>query len=253
MASSSQTGRVSLVGAGPGDADLLTRRAAARLADADVVLHDQLVGPDVLALVSPTALVVDVGKRKGRGWRQRDIERLLVEHAQRGAHVVRLNGGDPFLFGRGTEEVAACTRAGIAVEVVPGVSAALAAPALAGVAVTSRDVSAHVTVLSGHLARDDDRDWSAFVRVRGTLVILMAASTGSAIAARLIAAGMDPATPTAVTVDASLPDQRVLGGTIADLAARTSPLPAPAVITVGAVAASARADLPLAQRVSRVA
>ncbi len=133
---------LALVGSGPGDPDLLTRRAATLLGVADVVLHDWLAGTAVLQLVRPDALLIDVGKGKGCGTDQRRIEQLMIAHHASGRRVVRLKGGDPFLFGRGMEEVRAAEAAGIAVEVVPGVSSALAAPALAGIAVTERQVSA---------------------------------------------------------------------------------------------------------------
>jgi uroporphyrin-III C-methyltransferase len=237
-----RTGRVTLVGAGPGDPGLLTRRGADALARADVVLHDRLVGEGVLALCGPRARLVPVGKRKGGGCRQRTIEALLVGLARRGDDVVRLKGGDPFLFGRGAEEVAACRRAGIEVEVVPGVTAALAAPSLAGVPVTRRGASPHVTVVSGHRADDAEQDWrvlAALAREGGTLVVLMAASTAAAVAGALVAGGLDAATPVAVTVDASRPGQRVLHGRVADLVERDAPLPGPCVLTIGAVAADA--------------
>jgi uroporphyrin-III C-methyltransferase len=245
-----RVGRVALVGAGPGDPGLLTRRAAELLAGADVVLHDALVGPGVLALVGPAAELVDVGKRKGHGCDQRRIDELLVAHARRGAHVVRLKGGDPFLFGRGGEEAAACAAAGIEVEVVPGVSAALAAPALAGIPVTHRGVSASVTVVSGHLV-GDGYPWEAIVRAGGTLVVLMAATTAGSIAAELLAAGLGADVPVAVVAEASRPEQQVLTGDVADLARRAEALPGPCVVVIGAVAARARTDGAIAVELAR--
>lgn len=228
-----------LVGAGPGSADLMTRRGATLLAAADVVLHDWLVGDGVLALARPGARLIDVGKAKGRGSSQRHIEQLLVAHHGDDARVVRLKGGDPFLFGRGMEEVDAACAAGFAVEVVPGVSSALAAPALAGIAVTERSVSAQVTVISGH--RVDGRhtngyDWPALATQAGTLVVLMAATTGVQIARVLATNGMDPSTPAAVVSDASGPDQQTLATTVGSLARRVAPLPGPSVLVIGAVA-----------------
>ena len=178
---------VALVGAGPGDPDLLTRRAATLLGAADVVLHDWLSGADVLALARPGATLIDVGKGKGCGAGQRYIERLIVAHHDAGARVVRLKGGDPFLFGRGMEEVRAARAAGFDVEIVPGVSSSLGAPSLAGMAVTERGISAQVTIVSGHRV-DTDNDWSTLARLDGTLVVLMAATTGSAVADRAAAA-----------------------------------------------------------------
>ena len=229
---------VALVGAGPGDPDLLTRRGALLLGAADVVLHDWLAGADVLALARSDAQLIDVGKGKGCGASQRYIEGLIVAHHGAGARVVRLKGGDPFLFGRGMEEVRAARAAGFDVEVVPGVSSALAAPALGGIAVTDRGVSAHVTILSGHRV-DRENDWGSLARVGGTMVVLMAASTGVRVAAALVAAGMDRAAPVAVVVDASGERQAVLPTTLGELATRSAPLPGPCVLVIGAVAASA--------------
>jgi uroporphyrin-III C-methyltransferase len=242
---SERVGRVTLVGAGPGDPGLLTRRAAEVLAGADVVLHDQLVGPGILALVNPGAELVDVGKRKGSGCDQRHIEELLVAHARRGAHVVRLKGGDPFLFGRGGEEAACCAAHGIDVQVVPGVSSALAAPALAGIPVTHRGLSASVTVVSGHLV-DGTYPWDAVVRAGGTLVVLMAATTAGSVAAALLAAGLSAEVPVAVVVEASRADQRVLTGDVGDLVRREEALPGPCVLVIGAVVALARSDSTIA-------
>lgn len=230
---------VALVGAGPGDPDLLTQRAALLLGAADVVLHDWLAGADVLALARPDARLIDVGKGKGCGASQRYIEQLMIAHHDAGSRVVRLKGGDPFLFGRGMEEVRAARAAGFEVEVVPGVSSALAAPALGGVAVTDRGVSAQVTILSGHRV-EGDNDWDALARIGGTLVVLMAATTGPRVAGALVTAGMDAGTPVAVVVDASGAGEAVLAMSLGELAARRDPLPGPCVLVIGAVAASAR-------------
>jgi uroporphyrin-III C-methyltransferase len=226
-----------LVGAGPGDAGLLTRRGAELLAAADVVLHDWLVGPDVLALTRPGCRLVDVGKAKGRGCRQDEIDRLLIFYYRAACRVVRLKGGDPFVFGRGIEEVRAAGEAGFDVEVVPGVSSALAAPELAGIAVTERGRSAQVTIVSGHRV-DGDNDWAALARTSGTLVVLMAATTGPSIAARLIAAGMGARTPVAVVAAAGCDDQAIGRGDLASLARRSADLPSPCVIVIGDVASA---------------
>lgn len=228
---------VALVGAGPGDPELLTRRAATLLAAADVVLHDWLSGPQVLALARRGATLIDVGKGKGCGASQRYIEQLMVAHHAAGARVVRLKGGDPFLFGRGMEEVRAGRRAGFDVEIVPGISTSLGAPALAGIAVTDRGVSAQVTILSGHRV-DTDNDWSTLARLDGTLVVLMAATTGASVARALLRAGASAALPAAVVVEASSPRQAVWHTDLATLAARAAPLPGPCVLVIGAVAAS---------------
>jgi len=228
---------VALVGAGPGDPELLTRRAATLLGAADVVLHDWLSGPDVLALTRPDALLVDVGKGKGCGAGQRAIEELMVHHHDAGARVVRLKGGDPFLFGRGMEEVRAAHAAGFDVEIVPGISSSLSAPSLSGIAVTERGVSAQVTIVSGHRV-DTDNDWRTLARLDGTLVVLMAATTGSAVAAELLAAGASGDLPAAVVVDASGPRQATWHTDLRTLAARREALPGPCVLVIGAVAAS---------------
>jgi uroporphyrin-III C-methyltransferase/precorrin-2 dehydrogenase/sirohydrochlorin ferrochelatase len=226
---------VALVGAGPGDPDLLTRRAATLLGAADVVLHDWLSGAAVLALARPDALLVDVGKGKGCGTDQRRIEQLIVAHHDAGARVVRLKGGDPFVFGRGMEEVRAAEDAGIVVEVVPGVSSAIAAPGLGGIAVTERHVSAQVTVVSGHRV-DGANDWAHLARLDGTLVVLMAATTAPRIGATLIDCGAPADRPVAVVADASGAGQAVWHTTLAGLAAHAAPLPGPCVVVVGEVA-----------------
>lgn len=229
---------VALVGAGPGDPELLTRRAATLLGAADVVLHDWLSGPQVLALARPDAMLIDVGKGKGCGASQRYIEGLMVAHHAAESRVVRLKGGDPFLFGRGMEEVRAGRAAGFGVEIVPGISTSLGAPALAGIPVTERGVSAQVTILSGHRV-DTDNDWTTLARLDGTLVVLMAATTGPSVARALVQAGSSPTLPAAVVVDASGPRQSVWATDLGTLAARSGALPGPCVLVIGAVAASA--------------
>lgn len=231
---------IALVGAGPGDPELLTRRAAALLGAADVVLHDWLSGPEVLGLVRSGARLIDVGKGKGCGATQAYIERLLVAHHSAGSRVVRLKGGDPFIFGRGMEEVRAARAAGIAVEVVPGVSSALAAPALAGIGVTERHVSAQVTVLSGHRVAEDN-DWASLARLDGTLVVLMAATTGPTVAQALVRAGAPGDRGVAIVAGASTSGQSVWWADLATLAARRTPIPGPSVLVIGEVARADRA------------
>jgi uroporphyrinogen III methyltransferase/synthase len=251
---------VYLVGAGPGDPGLLTRRGAKLLARADVVLYDRLVSPVLLDLAPAAAELIDVGKRPeaeggadggarhGQDERQDDIARLLVEHGRRAGVVVRLKGGDPFLFGRGGEEVEALVAAGIPFEVVPGVTSAFAAPAVAGIPVTHRGVASSVTVVTGRVGEADAGegtgapDWEALARAGGTLVILMGMSTRAAIAEALIAGGRAPATPTAVIARATTAAQRVVHTTLAGLPAVD--LESPAVIVVGPVAALAQASPP---------
>jgi uroporphyrin-III C-methyltransferase len=227
---------VALVGAGPGDPDLLTVRAARLLAAADVVVHDALVGDGVLALVPSDAELIDVGKRPGRPVPQEMISTLLVELARSGRRVVRLKGGDPYVFGRGGEEAQTLIDAGIEFEVVPGITSAIAAPAAAGVPVTHRGVSAAVTVVTGHRRHGDpDVDWRSLAKVGSTIVVLMGVAQRGVIAAELMAGGLDPATPVAAVRAATTPDEVVGRGRLDELAAM--PIEAPAVIVIGAVAA----------------
>jgi uroporphyrin-III C-methyltransferase len=229
-------GRIALVGAGPGDPELLTVRAAKLLATADVVVHDALVGDGVLALVPPTAELIDVGKRPGRPVPQELISTLLVELAQSGRDVVRLKGGDPYVFGRGGEEAQALIDAGVEFEVVPGITSAVAAPAAAGIPVTHRGVSAAVTVVTGHRRHGEpDVDWRSLAKVGGTIVVLMGVAQRGAIAAELIAGGLDPTTPVAAVRSATTPDEVIGRARLDELAAM--PIEAPAVIVIGAVAA----------------
>jgi uroporphyrin-III C-methyltransferase len=227
---------VYLVGAGPGDPDLLTVRAARLLADADVVVHDALVGDGVLAAVNPAAELIDVGKRPGRGVPQELISTLLVTLAESGRTVVRLKGGDPFVFGRGGEEAAALIEAGVPFEVVPGVTSAVAAPAAAGVPVTHRGVSAAVTIVTGHRRNGEPEiDWRALARVGGTIVVLMGVSQRGHLAAELIAGGLAPDTPVAAVRSATTADEVTMRCRLDALGA--TPLDSPAVIVIGAVAA----------------
>jgi uroporphyrin-III C-methyltransferase len=230
------TGWVALVGAGPGDPDLMTVRATRRLAEADVVVHDALVGDGVLELVAPGVERIDVGKRPGRPVPQELISTLLVQLARSGQRVVRLKGGDPFVFGRGGEEAQALLDAGVPFEVVPGITSAVAAPAAAGVPVTHRGVAAAFTVVTGHRrAGEPDVDWRALARVGGTIVVLMGISQRAVIASELIAGGLDPATPVAAIRSATTPDQVVARCRLDELA--DTPLDSPAVLVIGAVAA----------------
>ena len=230
---------VHLVGAGPGDPELLTVRAAALLADADVVLYDRLVHPDVLALAPPGAELIDVGRRPGDPESlQSRIHAILIEKADRYDTVVRLKGGDPYVFGRGGEDEQVLRDAGVDVEVTPGISSAIAAPAAAGIPVTLRGVSSGFTVVTGHQDPATDRhlDWDALARLGTTLVVLMGASRAGILADRLVAAGMEPSTPVAVVSDATLPTQEVHRTTLAGLG--ELPVRAPATIVIGEVAAS---------------
>ena len=227
---------VALVGAGPGDPDLLTVKAARLLAAAEVVVHDALVGDGVLALVPATAELIDVGKRPGQPVPQELISTLLVELGKQGKRVVRLKGGDPFVFGRGGEEALALVDAGVAFEIVPGITSSIAAPMAAGVPVTHRGVSAAFTVVTGHRRHGEpDVDWMSLAKVGGTIVILMGVAQRAEIAAELIAGGLAPTTPVAAVHSATTANQSEFRCTLAELAA--APIESPAVIVIGAVAA----------------
>lgn len=236
---------VALVGAGPGDPELLTLKAARLIGEADVVLYDRLVSPDILALARPDAELVDVGKRPGGSHTQDVLNDLLVLHAQTGKRVVRLKGGDPFLFGRGGEEVEVLARVGIDCEVVPGISSSLAAPAAAGIPVTHRRVSRAVTIVTGHEAVDSESvDWRAVARIGSTVVVLMGIERRAAIAERLVEGGLAADTPCAVVMHATTPRQRVWTGRLDQLA--DADVESPAIMVIGAVAAMANEAAALA-------
>jgi uroporphyrinogen III methyltransferase/synthase len=235
------SGIVYLVGAGPGDPGLLTVRAVELIGRADVVLHDRLVAPEALRHAPPNAQVIDVGKQGGGPQTpQEDTQRLLLEHARAGRRVVRLKGGDPFVFGRGGEEALALREAGIPFEVVPGITAGVAAPAYAGIPVTHRDAASGVAFVTGHedpAKPESAIDWPTLARFPGTLVFYMGVRTLPLIAERLIAEGRSPDQPVAVVSRGTLPGQRTLTATLADVAARAAAeeLAAPAVTIVGDV------------------
>ncbi|MDQ3502488.1 MAG: uroporphyrinogen-III C-methyltransferase [Actinomycetota bacterium] len=230
------TGSVAIVGGGPGDPDLLTVKARRLIAAADVLVRDRLAP---VVPVADGVEVVEVGKVPGGpSWAQRDIEALLVDRALQGRRVVRLKGGDVHVFARGMEEVTACFRAGVAVEVVPGLSSALAAPTYAGIPLTARGVTQSFTVVSGHLPPGDPGstvDWDALARLGGTLVLLMAVGRLGAICAALIAGGRGDDTPVAVLQDATLASQSVLVTTLGAAHVETAGVRAPAVVVIGDV------------------
>jgi uroporphyrinogen III methyltransferase/synthase len=235
---------VYLVGAGPGDPGLITRRGAELLARADVVLHDRLAGAALLDLTPPGCLLVDAGKAPGRPtMTQQEIDARLVELGRAGHDVVvRLKGGDPFVFGRGGEEALALRAAAVPFEVVPGVTSAIAAPAYAGVPVTQRGLAAQFAVVTGHEEpgkETSEIDWDVLARFRGTLVFLMGVGRLEAIADSLIAAGKDPGTPCAIVQSGTLAQQAAVRAPLDGLAAaaREAGIRAPAVTVVGAVAA----------------
>jgi uroporphyrin-III C-methyltransferase len=228
---------VALIGAGPGDPGLLTRRGAELLSRAEVVVHDRLIGSELLDLAPSGAERIDVGKAPGGSAHQSEINDRLVQLGRAGLRVVRLKGGDPFVFGRGGEEAEALRAAGVPYEVVPGVSSAFAAPAAAGIPVTHRGLASSVTVVTGH---DGDAsghagvDWDALGRADGTLVVLMGIGARATIADRLMAGGRSADTPVAVVHWGTTGRQRVVRSTLDGLAAID--LPAPATIVIGPVA-----------------
>ncbi|WP_137813668.1 uroporphyrinogen-III C-methyltransferase [Gandjariella thermophila] len=234
---------VALVGGGPGDPELITVRGRRLLARADVVVVDRLAPRELLDELPPQVEVVDAAKIPyGRAASQDVINRTLVEHAKAGKFVVRLKGGDPYVFGRGFEELIACAEAGVPVTVVPGVTSAFAVPAVADVPVTHRGVAHEVVVVSGHVAPDDDRslvDWPALGRMRGTIVLLMGVERIEAFAKALVGHGRPADTPVAVVQEGTMRAQRVLRSTLdavaADVAAQG--IRPPAVVVVGPVAA----------------
>ncbi|MET8259176.1 uroporphyrinogen-III C-methyltransferase [Micromonospora sp. NPDC005205] len=236
-------GSVAVVGGGPGPDDLITVRGKALLDAADVVVVDRLAPQGLLAGLRPDVLVVDAAKvPRGPSMAQEAINEALVSHARAGRRVVRLKGGDPYVFGRGHEEVQACAAAGVPVTVVPGVSSALAAPALAGVPVTHRGVAHDVTVVSGHLPPghpDSLVDWAALARARGTVVLLMAVDTIAKIATVLIEHGRAPETPVLAVQDAGLPDQRSVPARLDEIGAVVARegVGPPAVFVLGPVVA----------------
>ena len=228
---------VYLVGAGPGDPGLLTRRGAELLGRADVVVHDRLIARELLTLAPPDAALIDVGKSPGASKAQSEINAQLIELGRTGRTVVRLKGGDPFVFGRGGEEAEALRAAAIRFEVVPGVSSAFAAPAAAGIPVTHRGLATSVSVVTGHMgdpSAPGGVDWESLGRAGGTLVVLMGMSDRARIAEALVRSGRDAATPVAVVHWATTDRQEVVRTTLGGLA--SVELPAPSVIVIGPVA-----------------
>ena len=240
-ATTTPTGRVLLVGGGPGDPGLLTVAGRDALIAADVVITDRLAPIAAIAEHAPQAEVVHVGKiPRGEFTPQERINELLVEHARAGKVVVRLKGGDGYLFGRGGEEWQHCTAAGIPVEIVPGVSSAFSVPALAGIPVTHRGLSQGVAVVSGHVAPEDPRsevDWAALATSRLTIVILMGVATLGSIAEALIAAGLPADTPAACIADGASPQQRTMRAALSEIASAADEggFAPPAITVVGDV------------------
>jgi len=240
-------GVVHLVGAGPGDPDLLTIKALRLLQAADVVVHDRLTPEPILRLARPDARLIDVGKRKSRHTLpQDDINSLLVALAREGLTVVRLKGGDPFVFGRGGEELEALRAAGVEAYVVPGVTAALAAAAGAGAPLTHRGLAQAVTFVTGHAAMtpegvpgEPDLDWLVLSRPNHTVVVYMGVTTAALLGGRMIAAGRAASTPVLVVENASRTDERRVLTTLEQLQTATCGLDGPALLVIGEVAALA--------------
>lgn len=226
-------GHVWLCGAGPGDAGLLTLHAASALQQADVVVHDALISPEILAMARDTATLVYAGKRGGQSASQGGISQQLVDLAKAGKRVLRLKGGDPFMFGRGAEEAQALAAHGIPFRIISGISAGIGGLAAAGIAVTHRDLNTAVTFVTGH---DDSTDWGAISKASEVIVIYMGLKRIRAIAAALIGSGREISTPLAIVSNASLPSQQVLETTLGNLAADLdqTPMAAPAIICIGA-------------------
>lgn len=233
------SGRVVLVGAGPGDPELITLRGLRWLRRAEVVVHDHLVSAALLEEAPPTALRIFAGKSPSRHCLpQSAINALLVQHAVAGRLVVRLKGGDPFVFGRGGEEGLACVAAGIPIEVVPGISSAVAVPAAAGIPVTYRGLASSFAVVTGH--EDPSKpggrvQWERLAGAVDTLVVLMGVAALPEITRHLVVAGRDPATPAAVISCGTTRAQEVVTGTLADIASRAASLAAPATVVIGDV------------------
>ena len=237
-------GHVYLIGAGPGDPELLTVKAARAIRRCDVLLVDDLVPPACLRGAHRGVRVIDVGKRGGgRTTPQRAIEALMIRLARRGQVVGRVKGGDPFVFGRGVEEVAALEAAGVRVTVVPGLTAGIAGPAAAGIAVTARGVARGVALVTGHTCDGDEPDWPAIARTGLTIVVYMGVALAEAITAGLLAGGLAATTPAAVVENATRPEQRVVVTTLGALARTVTAerVRSPSLLVVGDVAAGVRA------------
>jgi len=232
------SGKVYLIGAGPGDPQLMTLKAARALGLADVVLVDALVNRGCLAHARSDARIVEVGKRAGVGTSQAFIEKVMIQSARKGHTVARLKGGDPFVFGRGGEELQALLAADLEVEVIPGITAGVGVPAMLGIPLTHRGLAHGVTFVTGHGV---EVDWASLVRSGATLVIYMGLKNIVRIVAALKAAGMDPATPACVVEDGTLPTQRQAISTLGSLS--NFGFSGPALIVVGAVVGLSRASV----------
>ena len=240
-------GIVYIVGAGPGDPSLITVKGRRCVRQADVILHDRLIHPAVLEEARPNVLLVDAGKRFGHeDEQQAEIHNLMIRYAREGSVVCRLKGGDPFIFGRGGEEVAVLRAAQIPYEVVPGVSSFTAAPAAAGIPLTHRDYTHGFLVITGsRSAGFDTAEWRAardLIKARGTVVVLMGLARLEAISASLTEHGCDPATPVAVVAHATWPDEQVRIGTLGSIHKDAAELSSPAILVLGDVIAFGRSS-----------
>ena len=245
-----QLGRVALVGGGPGDPELLTVKAVRLIREADVIVHDGLVSQAVLDLAPAATRRISVAKRRStHTYAQADIEKLLIAFAREGLAVVRLKGGDPFVFGRGGEELIACREAGVPCEVVPGISAALAASASSGAPLTHRRMAQAVTFVTGHGGDGaaPDLDWASLARPNQTVVIYMGLATAGQIAKGLMDAGRSPATPALIVENASRPEERRILTSVDRLAVDSVGVRGPALLMVGEAMALAHAHEPLDQ------
>ncbi len=251
-----ETGTIYLVGAGPGDPDLLTLRAARLIERASLIVHDGLVDPAILALAHPDATLVSVAKQRSKHTLpQEDINALLVREAQAGRDVVRLKGGDPLVFGRGGEEAEAAKAHGVRVEIVPGISAANGAAAAAQIALTHRDAASIVTFVAGQCKGLKDQDWAGLAGPGRTLVIYMGVKTAPQIAEKLMEDGLAPETPVAVIENGARPQMRVLRGMLAglpDLVTRENVV-SPALIVIGDVTARSHRHPSESRELSQIA
>jgi uroporphyrin-III C-methyltransferase len=241
-----RSGKVWLVGAGPGDPDLLTLRAARLVIDARVIVHDGLVDERVLAMAGVGTRLISAAKQRSRhSMAQEEINAMLVREARAGNEVIRLKGGDPFVFGRGGEEAEACRAAGIAVEVVPGISAALGAAAAAQIPLTHRDAASIVSFVAGQCKGLSEQNWAGLAGYGRTLVVYMGVANADAIAEKLMGDGLAPQMPVAVIENATRADMRVLRGSLAGLGALVAKhnVRSPALMIIGEVATGSEAAL----------
>jgi uroporphyrin-III C-methyltransferase len=246
-------GKVWLVGAGPGDPELLTVKALKSLQSADVVLHDDLISEEILELAPKTAHIRSVGKRCGRkSIQQQEINALMIAFASFGLKVVRLKSGDPLLFGRAGEEIDALRKANVDYEIIPGVTSAFASAAAVSASLTHRNKASAVIFVTGHQATGSNPEWQTYVRSGATLAIYMPGSHYESVASRLVAAGLDDHTPCVLVSKASTPDEQIHRSTIRDLASAPH-VPAPALLLVGEVFRTTEVEIGVRERIADVA